>query len=74
LAWTIEFSEAALRQFEDLDRSIANRISKFLQQRVASQRNPRSIGQALKGERFGEFWKYGLEITASLQRSKTIVS
>jgi len=30
----------------------------FLRERVATLDDPRSIGQALKGERFGEFWKY----------------
>jgi mRNA interferase RelE/StbE len=77
LAWTIEFTEAALRQFESLDRSIANRVSKFLQQRVASQRNPRSIGQALRGERFGEFWKYRVgdyRIIAKIEDDRLVIT
>jgi len=31
---------------------------KFLSSRVARLDNPRSIGQALQGQSFGEFWKY----------------
>lgn len=58
MVWNIEFSETARRQFEKLDKSVANRIAKFLRQRLASLENPRSIGEALKGERFGELWKY----------------
>lgn len=58
MAWTIEFTETSRRQFEKLDQAVAARISKFLRERVARMENPRSIGQALKGERFGEFWKY----------------
>jgi mRNA interferase RelE/StbE len=58
LAWTIEFSEAALRQMQQLDRSVGQRIRKFLQDRVAPTEDPRSIGQALHGQRLGEFWKY----------------
>ena len=58
MAWTIELSETARRQFEKFDKSVAARIVKFLRERVASLENPRPIGQALRGERFGEFWKY----------------
>jgi mRNA interferase RelE/StbE len=58
LAWTIEFTDAALRQMQKLDRSVGQRICKFLQDRVAPMEDPRSIGQALHGQRLGEFWKY----------------
>ena len=58
MAWKIEFTETALRQLDSLDKQVALRIAKFLQQRISPLKNPRSIGQALKGERFGEFWKY----------------
>jgi mRNA interferase RelE/StbE len=58
LAWTIEFTDTALRQLQKLDRSVGRRIRKFLQERVAPMEDPRSIGQALHGQRLGEFWKY----------------
>jgi len=58
LAWTIEFTETALRQVEKLDPAIRRRIIKFLRERLGKLDNPRSIGQALQGERLGEFWKY----------------
>ena len=58
MAWTIEFTESATRQLEKLDRTVANRIRKFLTDRVAPLEKPRSLGKALKGERFGELWKY----------------
>ena len=58
MAWKIEFTETALRQLDSLDKQVALRIAKFLQQRISPLKNPRSIGQALTGERFGEFWKY----------------
>jgi len=58
LAWTIEFAETALRQVEKLDSAIRRRIIKFLRERLGKLDNPRSIGQALQGERLGEFWKY----------------
>ena len=36
----------------------ARRILKFLHQRLANLDDPRTIGQALRGSRLGEFWKY----------------
>ncbi len=56
--WTIEFAETALRQLKKLDRGVQRRIWKFLDERLLQLKNPRSIGEALHGERLGEFWKY----------------
>lgn len=58
MAWTIEFTDTALRQLEKLDKNVGRRIWKFLHGRIAPTVNPRSIGEALHGERLGEFWKY----------------
>ena len=58
MAWKIELADTAQRQLEKLDKAIANRIAKFLRGRLALLENPRSIGEALKSERFGELWKY----------------
>ena len=37
---------------------MAKRIVTFLRERVAELDDPRSIGEALKGSKLGEFWKY----------------
>jgi mRNA interferase RelE/StbE len=58
LPWKIELADTAQRQLEKLDKTIASRIAKFLRSRLAQLENPRSLGEALKGERFGELWKY----------------
>ena len=58
MAWKVELSEEADRQLDKLDPQIARRILKFLHERVAQLDNPRSIGEALRGSKFGEFWKY----------------
>jgi mRNA interferase RelE/StbE len=58
MAWRIEFERAAARELEKLGSQSAERILRFLRDRVASLDDPRSIGQALKGERLGEFWRY----------------
>jgi mRNA interferase RelE/StbE len=41
-----------------LDKPVARRITAFLRERVAPLEDPRSIGEALKGSKLGEFWKY----------------
>lgn len=46
------------RQLDKLDPQVARRILKFLNQRVRTLDNPRSIGEALRGSKLGEFWKY----------------
>ncbi|MGC2111146.1 MAG: type II toxin-antitoxin system RelE/ParE family toxin [Candidatus Korobacteraceae bacterium] len=58
MAWTIEFTASAVRQLERLDKSVAQRIRKFLHERVAPLDNPRTLGKALRGETLGEFWKF----------------
>lgn len=58
LAWQIEFDDAALKELTKLDKPVARRIVAFLRERVAVLDDPRSIGEALKGSKLGEFWKY----------------
>lgn len=58
LAWRIEFEGAALKELSKLDKPVAKRILVFLRERVAVLDDPRSIGEALKGSKLGELWKY----------------
>ena len=58
MAWRIEIDASAEKDLAKLDKQIARRIIKFLQDRVAVLGDPRSIGGVLQGARFGEFWKY----------------
>lgn len=58
MAWKIEFSEQADRELTKLDPQHSRRILKFLQERIAKLEDPRSIGKALQGSRFGELWRY----------------
>jgi len=58
LAWRIEFEDAALKELAKLDKQVARRILVFLRERVAGLEDPRSVGEALKGSKLGEFWKY----------------
>ncbi len=58
MAWKVELDAAARRELDRLDAQIARRILEFFHERVARPDNPRSIGSALQGPEFGEFWKY----------------
>jgi mRNA interferase RelE/StbE len=58
MAYSVELSESAERELGKLDPQSSRRILKFLLERLAKLDDPRSLGQALKGARFGEFWKY----------------
>ncbi len=58
MVWRIEFDSGAAKELDKLDPPAAGRILKFLSQRVAPSKNPRSIGEVLKGSKLGEFWKY----------------
>ncbi len=58
MVWRIEFSPLAEKALGKLDRQIAQRILRFLHDRVAPLDDPRQIGEALKGSTLGAFWKY----------------
>ena len=58
MAWTVELDKAAERELDKLDSQVAKRILTFLHERVAHLEDPRSIGEALKGSKLGDFWKY----------------
>jgi mRNA interferase RelE/StbE len=44
MAWKIELAPTALKQLDKLDRSVAQRILKFLHERVKNLDDPRQIG------------------------------
>ena len=58
MAWTIEYEAAARKELSKLDKQIARRITGFMRNRVASLKNPRSIGHPLTGSELGELWRY----------------
>jgi mRNA interferase RelE/StbE len=57
LAWTIKFTNTALKQLEKLDKPTAAQITRILEGRVAKSANPRAFGKALTGELKG-YWRY----------------
>ncbi|OIQ68331.1 plasmid stabilization system protein [mine drainage metagenome] len=58
MAWTIEYTESATRVLRKLDKPVARRIVDFMDERVASHNDPRSMGKALTGPMLGAYWRY----------------
>ena len=56
--WKVEIDRAAQRDLKKIDYGAARRIANFINGRVAKLDDPRSIGEALTGPRFGHLWKY----------------
>lgn len=76
MAWRIEVDEAAERDLAKLDPQISKRILKFLHDRLAVLDDPRSIGEALRGSRLGDFWKYRVgdyRIICDIQDKRVLV-
>lgn len=57
MAWKIEYAETAVKQLRKLDKVVARRIADFLDERIASGNDPRSLGKPLKGP-LGDLWAY----------------
>jgi mRNA interferase RelE/StbE len=76
LAWKVELEAGAKKDLEKLDKQVAKRVVTFLAKRVASNQDPRSIGQALKDSHLGAFWKYRVgdyRIICDIQDKKLVV-
>jgi mRNA interferase RelE/StbE len=76
MAWRIEIERDAAKELDKLDPPVARRILRFLHERLAPLDEPRSLGEALKGSRLGDFWKYRVgdyRIIAALIDRKLVV-
>ena len=58
MAWQVEIGEAAKKDLAKMDKVVARRITSFLRERLSQLDDPRTIGEALSGSRYGDFWKY----------------
>lgn len=71
--WTISFSKGAQKQFDKLDKTVQDRILRYLHQRVAY--DARRLGKPLIWEKTG-FWRYRVgdyRIIAELMDEQLIV-
>lgn len=76
MAWRVEFDDGARRDLQKLDKPIALRLTRFLRERVGELDDPRSIGDALKGSRLGDFWRYRVgeyRIICDLENQRLLV-
>jgi mRNA interferase RelE/StbE len=76
MAWRIEYSSDADKEIAKLDNQVAQRMIKFMGERVAKLPNPRSIGEALAGSRLGNYWRYRVgdyRIIADIQDARLCV-
>ena len=58
MGWRIEILDDAKKDLAKLDKPVARRITGYLRERIAPLEDPRCVGQALRGTRLGELWKY----------------
>jgi mRNA interferase RelE/StbE len=63
--WAIELAPEAVRELNRLDAQVFRRILKFLRDRVAKLKDPRSIGSALQAPDWASFGSIELVITGS---------
>jgi mRNA interferase RelE/StbE len=75
MAWNVEVSPRAQRQLDELDKTVARRISRFLYERIGKLNDPRQIGERLQGT-LSEFWRYRVgdyRIICSLEHERLVV-
>ncbi len=57
MAWKIEFTPTALREFAALDKPIQKRIADFIENRLIKSDDPRSLAIAMSGD-FAGMWQF----------------
>jgi mRNA interferase RelE/StbE len=75
LAWTIDYTQTAKNQLKKLDKPVARRIADFLDDRIAKQEDPRTLGKALSGP-LGTLWRYRIgdyRVICEIQHSAVTV-
>lgn len=75
MAWTVEIEKSAKKELTKLDRSAANHILRFLEERIATDADPRRFGEALKGN-MADLWKYRIDdfrVIAEIQEERVVV-
>lgn len=73
--WKIEYDEKAVRELLKLDRQAAQRIKKYLDERIATDDDPRRFGEGLT-ENLAGLWKYRIgdfRVIAEIQDKKIVV-
>ena len=58
MVWIINYTESASKQLKALDQQVALRVLDYMDRRVATLDDPRSLGKNLVGLKMGEYWRY----------------
>lgn len=75
MAWKIEFLPEAAKELKKLGRSEAARIIKTLEERIATQNDPRTLGSALTGDRAG-YWRWRIgdyRVVAKIEDERVLI-
>lgn len=73
--WKIEYDEKAARELTKLDGQAAKRIKRYLDERIATDNDPRRFGEGLM-ENLAGLWKYRIgdfRVIAEIQEHKVVV-
>ncbi|NBO11073.1 MAG: type II toxin-antitoxin system RelE/ParE family toxin [Methylophilaceae bacterium] len=76
MTWAINYTESALRQLKKLDKSIALRVLDYMDERVATLDDPRTLGKSLVGPKLGAYWRYrvgDIRVICSIQDGEMCV-
>ena len=57
MAWKINYSAQALKALKKMDKQRAQRITHFMDKRIALMDNPKQSGKLLKGK-LGDYWRF----------------
>ena len=75
MAWTIEYDPGALQDLKKLDRTMQREILDYMDDRVATAKDPRDFGKPLRARKFG-LWRYRVRdyrIICELQEKRLVV-
>lgn len=58
MAWKLEFDPAAIKDLDQIDSQIRNRILTFLKTRLAISDDPTKLGSILHGKKYENQWRF----------------
>lgn len=75
MAWIIEIEKSAKKELAKLDKTAADRILLFLEERIATADDPRRFGEGLTNNLVG-LWKYRIgdyRVIVDIQDARVVV-
>lgn len=75
MQWTIKYTQTALKGLLSIDKKHAQKIKKYLEEKIAVSENPRAFGKALTSNLSG-LWRYRIgdyRVVAEIQDNTFII-